>query len=154
MSGTRAKARPSAPAVSSDVTKVEVPVSAAQLAALHSSPVPVVPGPPAGHAIAVVSASFYFRAGSVSYSGGDECGLAPDGGGAFQDAFAFALGGTRGIIRGSSDAFVTTPASQGTQIGIDAFDGTALVFGCFTDDFTGGDGYGRLVVWYSTVSLP
>lgn len=128
-------------------------LSSAQLLALHSAPVTVIPAPGVGKYIQVISASYELIFGTLQYTSSDSgpalyyaplSGNHPADGAAAASAFAGAASGV--LVTGGA-------AALGLAVATSVVANAAVVLGNESTNMSAGNGTGTLTVIYAIVSL-
>ena len=135
------------------VQSVTVSLSSAQLLALNTTPVTIVPAPGVGKYTLVLGASYELIYGSAAYSNLDTPGLFY-GSVNFSIAYVIDAGNAPGVFGQSGNAVGrgVVNLSEGAVSPRSVVENTAVVFG---DDeaWTNGDGTGSITVFYVTLTL-
>jgi len=126
-----------------------VPLTAAQLKSLFSTPLTVLPAPGAGYALILEQALLEFKFGTIAYTGGGALSLVYHG-----NAGALHSGTVpASVITAGSGQSQTLLGPQTGANGLTVLSNTGIDLTNATQNFAAGNGLAQLWLWYTIATL-
>jgi hypothetical protein len=135
------------------VQSVTVSLSSAQLLALHTSPVTIVPAPGTGNVVVPLAWALAYTYGSTTYVSSDSGPILSWNNTTSPEASSFDITLNFLLTQTSSQFGFVSGLESGNTGAPSAFNNQPLLLGNVTSNMTTGNGTAKLTVWYSILVL-